>query len=160
MTATPHEKSILAAIRDIIGGACKKNGFSKGTRAYWWRIRDDAIHAIHLDRRVVGRHPYFVEVSFDFISAGGVPGGSLNMMPVNFRIERTMSNQEVFLTALTPGAEFGSLERRCEFIENILQDKINKEIDPIVRIAALKELKVTYKDDNILTIALRIENLM
>ena len=150
-----NKNEILSAIRKAIGSVCKKNGFEKKGKSYWWRIRDDAIHAIHLDRRVVGKYPYFIEVLFDFMSIGATPGGPLNIMPVGLNIERTMSDQEYFLTALAPAMDFGSIDKRIRFIEQKLQEKITDDIDDIVNLKALEGLRRRYPDRNTLIISLR-----
>lgn len=150
-----NKNEILSAIRKTIGSVCKKNGFAKKGKSYWWRIRDDAIHAIHLDRRVVGKYPYFVEVKFDFMSIGATPGGPLNIMPVGLNIERTMRDQGDFLTALAPEMDFGPIDKRIRFIEQKLQEKITGDIDGVVNLNALEGLRRRYPDRNTLIISLR-----
>ena len=150
-----NKNETLSAIRNVIGSVCKTNGFAKKGKSYWWRIREDAIHAIHLDRRVVGKYPYFIEVKFDFMSIGATPGGPFNIMPVGLNIERTMSDQEDFLTALAPELDFGPVDKRVRFIERKLQEKITSDIDGIVNLNALEDLRRRYPDMNTLIISLR-----
>ncbi|WP_448955124.1 hypothetical protein [Labrys neptuniae] len=149
---------IIRSVKDIIKESCLQYGFT-ATKSYWYRAHYGVAQAIHLDRRAVGKYPYYVEVALDLLSRRDWAAEPFQFYRCRILLERATLSGESLLQALDPSNGVEDLEERHVILRRILDDFIASELDPVRHASDIVHC-ISKHDENraiIVTQALRDE---
>ncbi|MFC2253931.1 hypothetical protein ACETRX_30155 [Labrys portucalensis] len=141
-----NDKYIIRGAKDIIRESCLQYGFRKAGN-YWYRAHYGVAQAIHLDRRVVGKYPYYVEAAVDLLSRRDWATQPFRVYRCRILIERATPLGESLLQALDPSKGLEGLDERPAVLRHILDDFIAGELDPVRQASDIVHC-ISKRDEN------------